>query len=173
MSSSNFKWLLIVFFWLLWSVMAGCTRTASLPSPSPYPPPPPPSPPKTVTIPSPPPPPPTSPPKPETPSIPGEQLKPEERPTPRVVASLQLTEQGRKLLEIKKVDDAIEVLERAMSLNPANGQNYYYLAEAWFIKGNIKQAEEFNHLASIYLEGDQGWMVRIIAQKNRIERLNR
>lgn len=89
------------------------------------------------------------------------------------MASLQLTEQGRKLLEIKKVDDAIEVLERAMSLNPANGQNYYYLAEAWFIKGNIKQAEEFNHLASIYLEGDQGWMVRIIAQKNRIERLNR
>jgi len=83
---------------------------------------------------------------------------------------LQMTEQGRVLLEQKKVDDAIRVLERAVSLNPGNGQNYYYLAEAWLFKRNIKQAEEFNYLAGIYLEGDIKWMSRVEEQKKRIQK---
>jgi predicted Zn-dependent protease len=86
------------------------------------------------------------------------------------MASLQMTEQGRELLERKKVDDAIRVLERAVSLNPGNGQNYYHLAEAWLLKRNIKQADEFNYLAGIYLEGDQKWMLRVEEQKKRIKK---
>ena len=86
------------------------------------------------------------------------------------MASLQMTEQGRELLERKKTDDAIRVLERAVSLNPGNGQNYYYLAEAWLQKRNIGQAEEFNSLAGTYLEGNHTWMVKVEEQKKRIKK---
>jgi len=81
-----------------------------------------------------------------------------------------MTEQGRELLERKNVEDAIQVLERAVSLNPGNGQNYYYLAEAWLQKGNISQAEEFNSLAELYLEGDHTWMPKVTDQKKRIQK---
>ena len=55
-----------------------------------------------------------------------------------------------------------------MNLNPDNGQNYYYLAEAWLMKGNIGQAEQFNRLAEIYLQDDAEWFQKVILQKKRI-----
>jgi len=91
-----------------------------------------------------------------------------ENDSPRAVASLRLTEQARVLLESGKVDDAITTLERAMNVNPSNGQNYYYLAEAWLKKGNPSQAKEFNRLAAIYLKDEPGWMNRIKDQQERI-----
>jgi predicted Zn-dependent protease len=84
------------------------------------------------------------------------------------VASLRLTEQARILLENGKVDDAITTLERAMNVNPSNGQNYYYLAEAWLKKGNLTQAREFNRLAAMYLRHEAGWMDRVNDQQQRI-----
>jgi len=57
--------------------------------------------------------------------------------SPRALAALQLTEQGRMFLENNQPDDAIGILERALNLNPDNGRNYYYLAEAWLMKWNI------------------------------------
>ena len=96
-----------------------------------------------------------------------------EEPSPRDMASLRLTEQARMLLERDKVDEAINVLERAINLNPTNGRNYYYLSEAWLYKGNLTQAEEFNHLAAIYLREDSVWMSRVMGQKERIEKAGR
>ena len=72
------------------------------------------------------------------------------------------------LLESGKIDDAIVTLERAINLNPSNGQNYYYLAEAWLKKGNLSQAREFNRLAAMYLKGEQEWMSRVKDQQERI-----
>jgi tetratricopeptide (TPR) repeat protein len=89
--------------------------------------------------------------------------------SPRAVASLRLTEQARVLLETGKVDDAITTLERAMNLNPSNGQNYYYLAEAWLKKGNSSQAREFNRLAAMYLKDAPNWMGRVKDQQERIK----
>jgi predicted Zn-dependent protease len=89
--------------------------------------------------------------------------------SPRAVASLRLTEQARMLLESGKVDDAITTLERALNVNPSNGQNYYYLAEAWLKKGNPSQAKEFNRLAAMYLRDAPGWMNRIKDQEERIK----
>jgi tetratricopeptide (TPR) repeat protein len=90
---------------------------------------------------------------------------------PRVLASLQITGHGKALLEQNKPDDAIRTLERAISLDPANGLNYYYLADAWIIKGNFKQAEEFNRLAHIYINDDVKWKPLVIEQRERIENL--
>lgn len=93
-----------------------------------------------------------------------------EEPSPRRLASLRLTEQGRLLLESGKPDDAIRVLERAINLNPSNGQNYYYLSEAWLLKGNLNQAQEFNRIADLYLRGDPEWVKRVMVQKEEIRR---
>src|SRR4030042_2808174 len=148
---SNITRFLIIFLAIIGLVTIGCTMTSPRPSPAYSAPP---------SLPS---------PAPSKPDIAG-MPEPEERPGPRAMASLQLTEQGRGLLERKKVDDAIRVLERAVSLNPGNGQNYYYLAEAWLQKRNIKQAEEFNSLAGTYLEGDKSWMFKVEEQKKRIQK---
>jgi predicted Zn-dependent protease len=93
---------------------------------------------------------------------------PEAKPRPREVASLHLTEQGQMLLERGKADDAISVLERAVSIHAANGKNYYFLAEAWLKKGNLKQAKEWNRLAEMYLAGDREWSQRVYDQRTRL-----
>lgn len=89
--------------------------------------------------------------------------------SPRALAALQLTEQGRMFLEKNQPDNAIGILERALNLNPNNGRNYYYLAEAWLMKWNIGQATEFNRLAEIYLKDDGEWLNRVILQRERIK----
>jgi len=94
-------------------------------------------------------------------------------PSPHALASLQLTEQAQRLLEGGKADEAISILERAVTLNPANGRNYYYLSEAWLLKKDTAQAYEFNHLAAIYVEGDPTWMSMVWKQKERIESLGK
>lgn len=98
----------------------------------------------------------------------GDQTPPRQDESPRAVASLRLTEQARALLESGKVDDAITTLERAINVNPSNGQNYYYLAEAWLKKGNPSQAREFNRLAALYLRDEPAWSSRIKDQQERI-----
>ncbi|UCF86119.1 MAG: tetratricopeptide repeat protein [Desulfobacteraceae bacterium] len=90
--------------------------------------------------------------------------------SPRALASLRLTEQGRMFLENGDLDNAISILERAINLNPSNGQNYYYLSEAWLLKGNASQAKEFNRLAEIHLKEDRRWMRRVSEQRDRIMR---
>jgi len=94
-----------------------------------------------------------------------------DKPTPRAVASLGLTEQARLLIESKKPDDAISTLEKAMNLDPNNGRNYYFLAEAWMIKGNKTQAVQFNRMADLYLSNDAGWKLKVQQQKGRIDKM--
>ncbi|MGD2269666.1 MAG: tetratricopeptide repeat protein [Desulfobacterales bacterium] len=89
----------------------------------------------------------------------------------RMAASLELSHRGKILLDAGDPDGAIRLLERAMSLNPGNGRNYYYLSEAWLAKGDFKQAEEFNRLAELYLATDHDWKVRVAQQSGRIQEL--
>jgi tetratricopeptide (TPR) repeat protein len=107
------------------------------------------------------------------PALTPEPPPPESQVAPRILASLQLTEQGRSLLNKDKPDAAIRVLERAVNLNPGSGENYYYLSEGWLQKGEAKQAKEFNHLAEIYLNEYPDWTVRIARQKDRIQELEK
>lgn len=92
---------------------------------------------------------------------------------PRVVAALQLNDQGRRLLEERKPDKAIRVLEQAVSLDATNGQAYYFLSEAWLMKGSATQAKEFNQLAEIHLKEDSEWMIRVAQQADRIAELEK
>ncbi|HNT56545.1 MAG TPA: tetratricopeptide repeat protein [Syntrophales bacterium] len=89
---------------------------------------------------------------------------------PRTLAAMNLTEQGRMLLERGRVDEAISLFERAANISPANGRNCFYLAEAWILKGDLYQAREWNRLAEIYLREDGAWMEKVLAQKKRIKK---
>jgi len=95
------------------------------------------------------------------------------QPGPRVQASLKLTEQGRLNLEAGKPDNAIRVLEQAISLNPDNGQNYYYLAEAWIMKKQLTEAREFNSLAELHLKDNKAWLEKVARQADRIADLEK
>lgn len=108
-----------------------------------------------------------------TPKKPKPAEAPKEEKNPQALASIALSEQGKSLVERKRYDEAIRVLERAVNLHPRNGENYYYLAEAWLMKGNASQATEFNHLAGLYLKNDPAWQRRLVSQRARIrERLS-
>jgi len=96
---------------------------------------------------------------------------PPERPSPRALASLELSSQARILIEAGRLDEAIRTLERAVNLHSGSGEGYYYLAEAWRLKGSRSQATEYNALASIRFQDDPEWMRRIDVQKQRIERM--
>jgi predicted Zn-dependent protease len=134
------RWMLLLFVGWLASVGASCAVTTSVPPSTPPP---------------------------ESTSPEEEAVPSAEEPSPRALASLQLTEQGRMLLEAGHPDDAIRVLERAVGLNPTNGGNYYYLSEAWLMKGDMTRAEEFNDLAGLYLRGDE-WKAKLMEQRERI-----
>lgn len=102
--------------------------------------------------------------------IPGPELTDSMKaPAPRTLASLRLTDQAQVLIESHRPDEAIRILEKSLNMDPNNGLNYYFLAEAWIIKGNKNQAIEFNRLAGIYLNEDPVWMEKIQRQKEHIE----
>ena len=94
-----------------------------------------------------------------------------DQPSPRVLASLKLTDQGRRYVVAGDADRAIRVLEQAISLNSNNGQNYYYLSEAWLLKGFAAEARQFNGLAESHLTGDKDWEKLVTRQAERIIRL--
>ena len=100
-----------------------------------------------------------------------EETRPTPQRSPREKASLQLTQEGRQLLDEDKPHQAIRSLEQAISLNPDNGPSYYYLAEAWLQKGNFSMARQFNSLAENYLKKDKGWSARLASQADKIDDL--
>ncbi len=100
-----------------------------------------------------------------------EETETPQLPTPRALASLELSRQAQLLIDAGKPDEAIRILEQAVNLHPGSGESYYYLAEAWRRKGNLSQALEYNNLAAIRFKNNPEWMSRIALQKKRIDRL--
>ncbi len=148
--SLGFRWIVYGFFLL---IISGCAAVVPVqPEPAP-----PPAPTATDAPPSPP------------RDYPSRETLPE-KPSPRAQASLTFTEQGKALIEQNRPDAAIRVLERAINIHPRNGKNYYYLAEAWLLKGNVSQASEFNRLAELYLKDDRQWANQVMSQRQRISK---
>ena len=84
-----------------------------------------------------------------------------------------MVRKGRQHLTQGEPDAAIRILERSVALDSSNGQNYYYLAEAWLMKKNARHAREFNRLAGIRFRQDAVWQTRISRQKDRIDELEK
>ncbi len=103
---------------------------------------------------------------------PPEEAPPEPRitePSSRIRAARDLNLKALSLLENHKPDAAIDLLERSIAIDPSNGQAYYYLSNAWLMKGDQKQAYEFNRLAEEYIENDEEWHQRVLEQKSLIQ----
>jgi len=98
---------------------------------------------------------------------------PSDTPSPRAIASIELSKRGQLLIKANRPDEAIRYLERAINLYPGRGENYYYLAEAWLLKGNPSQAAEYNTLATIHFTENTEWIERIAFQKNIIDQLGK
>ncbi len=111
----------------------------------------------------------------EAPARPVQPTKPAQpaEPSPRAQASAELTEEGSRLLKKNQPDKAIRVLEQAITLDPDNGRNYYYMAEAWLLKEVASEAKEFNSLAELHLKGQNEWMIRVAQQADRIAELEK
>ena len=92
---------------------------------------------------------------------------------PQQAAAREFTERGRRHLERSRPDEAIRDLERALSLDAANGQTYYYLAEAWLMKIDAQRAGEFNRMAENHFQDDPQWLERIARQADRIAELEK
>lgn len=90
------------------------------------------------------------------------------KPSPGAMASLNLRRQAVGLIAGGRLEEAIRILERAVNLAPSDGVNYYYLAEAWRLKGNATRALEFNRLAALYLDDSRAWQERIKRQHRSI-----
>ena len=90
-----------------------------------------------------------------------------------VRAAAAMVRQGRQHLTRGEPDAAIRILERSVALDSSSGQNYYYLAEAWLMKKNVRQASGFNRLAGIHLAQDSAWKNRISRQRDRIDKLDK
>lgn len=91
-----------------------------------------------------------------------------DKPSPGATASLHLRQQAVHMIDTGRLEKAIRMLERAINLAPSNGRNYYYLAEAWRLKGNTAQALEFNRLAGLYLNDLEIWQKRVEQQRLNI-----
>jgi cytochrome c-type biogenesis protein CcmH/NrfG len=96
-----------------------------------------------------------------------------ERIAPQQAAAEELIDRGRRHLANVRPDAAIRDLERAMSLNPSDGQTYYYLAEAWLMKIDARRAGVYNRMAENHFKDDPDWLVRIARQADRIAELEK
>lgn len=94
---------------------------------------------------------------------------------PNVAAALRLVEQGRQLIEQGRPDAAIDPLERAVSIDPASAQGYYYLAVLHYDRANYSQALAFANRAVVLANsGGHGWTARAyVLQATILERVGR
>jgi len=148
--------------WLVLALLLGCAGCATAPLPPSRPPVPAPAP-----IPTPSPAPAPAPEAPVASLYPTESIR---TPPPRAQASLRLTEQARQLIAARKADEAIRTLEKALNIDPQNSRSYYYLAEAWLLKGDSNRAAQFNRLAQSHLGNDRAWRSKVNNQKQRIHK---
>ena len=61
-----------------------------------------------------------------------------------MAASIRLTEQARKQLAAGSTDDAVRTSARAVSIDPGNRFQYFYLGRGYMVKKNYAQAITFS-----------------------------
>ena len=88
--------------------------------------------------------------------------------SPQANAAKALIAQARKLYSAGKHEAALGRLERAISVNPRNGEGHYWLAQVWLAKGDKDQAQEHYKLARRYLSGRDEWVDRLQRQGSKV-----
>jgi tetratricopeptide (TPR) repeat protein len=73
-------------------------------------------------------------------------------------ASFQLTDLGRGHLDTGQLDQALSVLQKAISLHPSNPYAYYYLAKVRYLRDEYPQTLPLLGKAELYLLDDPAWL---------------
>jgi len=88
---------------------------------------------------------------------------------PNIAAALRLVEQGRQQLDNRNYETALDVLERAVAIDPANVHGYYYLAAVHFERESYSQAIAFANRAAVLADrGDAAWAGRTHALQGAV-----
>ncbi len=77
--------------------------------------------------------------------------------SPSLAASMRLTEEARKDLAAGKTDEAIRTLGRAISIDPGDPFEYFYLGRSYMARKNYAQAITFLKRAEIGLGARPEW----------------
>lgn len=83
-------------------------------------------------------------------------------------ASLQLTDEGRRLLNSGQLNEAVSVFQKAVSLYPNNPYAYYYLAQARYQKRDYAQSLAQLRQSELFLSGDSVWLARVYALRGQV-----
>ena len=78
--------------------------------------------------------------------------------TPARAASLRLTEKARQELLKGGANGALQDLGRAVSIDPGNPFEYYYLGRVYLTRHNYAQAMTFFHRAELGFAGRPDWL---------------
>lgn len=81
--------------------------------------------------------------------------------TGQQMASLELTERGRRTLDQGQVDQALSLLQKAISLDPRNPYAYYYLGKARYIKKDYDRILTPLEQARVYFLNERVWLSRV------------
>jgi tetratricopeptide (TPR) repeat protein len=102
-------------------------------------------------------------------------MRPREQPrTASMVASAQWVEEASRALDVGDYDRATSLLERAISVEPNNGQAFYYYGLAMGEHGRPGSALTLLQKAEILLQGDARALGDVYAQMGaNLERLGR
>jgi len=84
---------------------------------------------------------------------------------PQRVASFRSAAEGRAALQQGDVTAAEDLLERALSLDPANPFSYLYLADVRIRQGDPRQALVFLEKAEIHFRTHPYWLGEVYARK--------
>lgn len=80
---------------------------------------------------------------------------------PNIAAALRLVEQGRQQLVNGRSDAALDLLERAVAIDPTSAQGYYYLGVLHYDRGSYSQAIAFaNRAVVLASSGGATWASR-------------
>ncbi len=83
--------------------------------------------------------------------------------TPALAASLRMTDKARGDILDGRPDDAIQLLSRAVSIDPTNSYAYFYLGRAWLAKKNYSQAITFFNRAGMAFASNPQWLGETLA----------
>jgi hypothetical protein len=97
---------------------------------------------------------------PSGPDLAAASLEPEIRqaPSPARAASLRITEQARLELAKGSTDAALRELNRAVSIDPGDPFEYYYLGRTYLARKNYAQALTFFQRAELGFNGRPNWL---------------
>jgi tetratricopeptide (TPR) repeat protein len=88
---------------------------------------------------------------------------------PNTAAALRMIDKSRLLIDQQKYDEALDNLQRAVSVDPANFYGYYYLAKAHREANDYSQAIAFaNRATALGARAERIWLARAYTLQGEI-----